>query len=241
MFISSTRPLPLLSFAALVAAIFVAAPAQACEPASAITRYEATVCVDQPAHKLCFAGPCKRKLGELDTLGRFAVVKPSSDWEVDHITWNTTNESTAVVQQVSVVDAPEVCGTAPVTVAGCSERYRIPNVKACAPGASVPCPGNKVTATLTSMHQVNQATTPGGVVILDDGQVINGRGRRRFWLHYEVCCPDWGDFGAPGDYLDMGIDYTLRQQGFVTACVQASTRSTNPEEIPEQTFPCGNN
>jgi hypothetical protein len=239
MFIPSTRPLHLVSFAALFATIVVAAPVEACEPAHAVARYEVAECKDQAPYSLCFAGPCKKKLGEIDALGRFAIVKPRSDWEVDFITWNTTNLTTAAIQQISVVDAPGVCGVAPVTVAGCTERYRIPNVKACAVGTMPPCPGNKVTATLSSLHQVNQATTPGGQVILDDGQVIDGRGRRRFWLHYEICCPDWGDFGKPGDYLDTGIDYTMRQTGIVTACVQASTRSTNAEQIPEQTFPCG--
>lgn len=233
-------PARFLTYAFALGALLFAAPAaEACEPASAIARYEVAECKDHAPFSLCFAGPCKNKLGAIEAMGRFAVVKPKSDWQVDYITWSTDNLTTGATQQVSVVDPPEVCGPVPITVPGCVERYRIPNVKACAPGTQAPCPGNKVTAVLSTLEQVNQATIPGGTVILDDGQVIRGRGRRRFWLHYEVCCPDWGDFGKPGDSLSTAIDYTMRSEGIVTACVQASTRRTEPETIPDQTFPCG--
>ena len=234
------RPTTNIFLLVVLSLLIAAAPrAEACEPASAVARYENGPCVEQAPYKLCFAGPCKNKLGALEAMGRFAVVKPNSSWELDFVTWNTLNLDSGATQQVSVVDGPEVCGPAPISVPGCVERYRIPNVKACAPGTTAPCPGRKVTAVLSNLEQVNQATIPGGTVVLDDGQVIEGKGRKRFWLHYEVCCPDWGDFGEPGDSLSTAIDYTMRNQGIVAACVQASTRRTDPETIPDQTFPCG--
>ena len=236
------RPTTNIFLLVVLSLLLAAAPrADACEPASAVARYENGPCVEQAPYKLCFAGPCKNKLGALEAMGRFAVVKPNSSWELDFVTWNTLNLDSGATQQVSVVDGPEVCGPAPISVPGCVERYRIPNVKACPPFQGPNCPGNKVTATLRSLEQVNAATTPGGIVTLPDGQTIKGKGRKRFWLHYEVCCPDVGTFGTPGDLLKTDIRYGLETGGggIAIACQERSARQADPERIPDQTFPCG--
>lgn len=235
MFTFSLRP-QIVSVAAVVTVLLYAVPALACEPASAINRYRREC---KTGDFICFAGPCKRKLGELDSLGRFAIVKPNQNFEVDYITWTATNVTKGGVESVSVAESPTICGPVPSGVSECEPRFKIPNVKACPLNSPTPCPGQKETATLTSLEQVNQATTPNGQVHLSDGQIIKGKGRKRFWLHYEVCCPDDGEFGRPGDFLETAIDYTMRNQNIVTSCVQKSTRSVDPREIPDRTDPCG--
>lgn len=224
---------------------FIIAPvAEACEPAAAITRYEREECVDTTPFSICHAGPCKSKLGALDAMGRFHVFKGEPSAELAWLAWDTDNLTRGLDQIVTVSDPNNAAcsGGKPVrTISGCVERYRIPNVKACPPFQGPNCPGNKVTATLRSLEQVNAATTPGGIVTLADGQTIKGKGRKRFWLHYEVCCPDVGSFGLPGDLLKTDIRYGLetRGGGAAIACQERSARQADPERIPDQTFPCG--
>ena len=233
-----------LAALALIAAFFAGPVAEACEPAAAINRYEREECIDTTPFSICHAGPCKSKLGALDAMGRFHVFKPEPSSEIAWLAWDTEN-LTKILDQVVVVSDPNnaLCsgGKPARTINGCVERYRIPNVKACPPFQGPNCPGNKVTATLRSLEQVNAATTPGGVVVLPDGQTINGKGRKRFWLHYEVCCPDDGTFGAPGDLLRTDIRYGLetRAGGISVACQERNARQADPERIPDITFPCG--
>jgi hypothetical protein len=224
---------------------FLAAPAaDACEPAAAIARYEREECIDTAPFSLCHAGPCKSKLGALDAMGRFHVFKNTPTSRLTWLSWDTKNLTRTLDEIVAVSDlSAGACGGEPVGgVAGCVERYRIPNVKACPLGQGSPCPGNKVTATLTNLEQVNEATTPNGEVILADGQIIKGKGRKRYWLHYEVCCPDQGQFGTPGDLLSTSIKYAVYDSaggGSTIACSYKDTRASDPRRIPEKTFPCG--
>ena len=233
----------LLLSVVLVAAWMPATEVEACEPAAAITRYERGICEDTTPFTLCHAGPCKSKLGALDAMGRFHVFKNTASSKISWLAWDTENLTRTLDEVVAVRDTSiAACGGEPVgRVAGCVERYRIPNVKACPLGQGPNCPGNKVTATLTSLEQVNEATTPGGIVTLVDGQTIEGKGRKRYWLHYEVCCPDQGQFGTPGDLLSTSIKYAVYDSvgGGIIGCSTKDTRRSDPRRIPDKTFPCG--
>ena len=235
--------LDVLSALALATAFILPPTAEACEPASAIARYERVECIDTAPFSLCHAGPCKSKLGALDAMGRFHVFKNTPEAKLPWLAWDTTNLDRGLDEVVGVSD-PTIAGCSGEPTGGtvgCVERYRIPNVKACPLFQGDNCPGSKVTATLTSLEQVNQATTPGGIVTLADGQVIEGSGRKRYWLHYEVCCPDQGQFGTPGDLLSTSIQYAVQGNpaGGVISCSTKFSRPSDPRKIPEKTFPCG--
>ena len=222
--------------------VALAEPASACEPVHQLRREPTTPTPTpgpggdlNPPAILCWSGPCKKRHGVLDTMGKYAVLKPTGDHRVDFLQMDIYDENDVLLQTLVAPDGAPVCGPPAGTVDGCTERYKVPNVKACPLGTGPNCPGQKVIVTLNNMEEVNEVTTSGGGITLADGQFIPGVARRRFWLSYEVCCPDFGDFGDPGDLIRTHNEYTVQIAGL---CETREPRQTKIEEIPDRTFPC---
>jgi hypothetical protein len=207
-------------------------PAVACEPVHGLRRIPASTTV-VPA-QLCWTGPCRGQLREVDTLGRTFIHK-DGDGVIDNITMLMTN---GVLQQVLVAQSGNVvCGPPTGTVAGCSERYKLRVAKAC-PLGTAPCRSrDRIDVELTNLDDVNTLTT-GGSITLADGQVVKGSRTNAFWLYYEVCCPDAGQFGLPGTSIAHSNTYTTRRGSDPATCEVKETRQTSPDVIPVATFPC---
>ncbi len=214
--------------------------ATACEPVHTLSRHPLPSPSPQPVNPpnaiLCWTGPCRDVLGDVDTMGRFMLEK--GDWNrlIDYIAMRIDNIDTGELQTLVAAKTAPVCGPPAGTVTGCTARFKIPNVKTCPVGQSS-CPANKITATFTTLDQINTVTT-GGTVVLPSGQVVEGAKRNRFWLYYEVCCPDYGQFGDPGSRLETSTEYEMQINNLPSTCVLDAPRSEAPEAIPESTYPC---
>jgi hypothetical protein len=215
-------------------------PAQACEAIHTIIRRpNGPPQPVPPPFTICWGGPCVVNLGVRDAMGRFKVIKTTPDWLIDHITMIMQNPGNPGHDQTLVAaKTGPVCNPPAGTVQGCTERYKVPNIKAC-PLGTAPCsPGQKVTLNLENLDQVNTVTT-GGQLVLGDGQVVQGRRDNNFWLHFEVCCPDLGRFGAPGDTIVQTTTYTEQFNNNPATCNTVTPKTNNPTDvIPQQTFPC---
>jgi hypothetical protein len=178
-------------------------------------------------------------LGVQAPFGRFKIVKTTPDWLIDHITMTMQNPGNPGHDQtlVSTKTGP-VCNPPAGTVAGCTEQYKVPNIKAC-PLGTFPCaPGQKVTLILNNLDEVNTVTT-GGSLTLPDGQVVQGRRDNNFWLHFLICCPDTGQFGVPGDTIVQTTTYTEVLGNNAATCNTVTPNTNNPTDvIPDSTFPC---
>jgi hypothetical protein len=65
-----------------------------------------------------------------------------------------------------------------------------------------------MSAPIQNLDQVNILTN-GGCITLSDGQQACGGKRRDFWMFYDVCCPDTGQFGPAGSVINTTVSYML--------------------------------
>ncbi len=223
--------------ATLAGVAFQPSRAAACEPVHTLSRTPVSPPPPiVPRAILCWTGPCRDVLGSNDTMGRFMLEK--GDWNrfIDFISMRIDNVDTGQTEMLVATKTGPVCHPPTNTVNGCTARFRIPNIKTCPVGQSS-CPGNKVTATFTTLDQINSVTS-GTTIVLPSGQVVEGVKKNRFWLYFEVCCPDFGDFGEPGTRLETNTEYDTEVGNIASTCVTNTTRTEAPEKIPEVTFPC---
>ena len=214
---------------ALVAAAY--APAAAC---TAVRSFNRVGGVSQ-REMLCWTGPCRLVLGQRDTLGRFSIGKREPDAVVDHIIMRVENGS-HVQTLVSAVSNP-ICNPPAGTVSGCTERFKLAAVKAC-PLGGAPCKAtSRVRPALHNLDEVNTLTT-GGSLTLADGQVVQGKGDSNYGLFFEVCCPDAGQFGAPGTGAITRTTYIIRRGTDPATCEEREKLVGPPDIIPASTFPC---
>jgi hypothetical protein len=217
-----------------------ATPTLACEAVHIIQRFGNGAPVPAPPpFTICWGGPCANKLGTTDNLGRIKIVKSGSDFVIDFIFMSMMNPGNPGHDQVLVsAQSNPVCSPPAGTVAGCTQRFKVPHILAC-PLGGAPCANNqKITVTLDSIDQINAVTT-GGSITLADGQVVQGRVDNNFWLHFQVCCPDLGQFGVPGDSLNQVTTITEVMGNDPATCNTRTPNTNNPTEvIPPTTFPC---
>ena len=190
---------------------------------------------------LCWGGPCQAhgKDGP-DTWGQFKIDRfggPEDD--LDFITMLVTKQGGGTQTLVAKVAAP-VCNPPPGTVPGCTERYRLIGAVAC-PLNQAPCPAtSKVSAPIQNLDQINTLTN-GGCITLSDGQQVCSGKRKDFWIYYDVCCPDNGQFGPPGSIINTVTSYTFYDttvgpQSCATDFPRPQAGFT--EKIPAASFPC---
>lgn len=147
----------------------LAEPSRACEPVHQLRR-EITPPTPTPGPggqlnppaTLCWSGPCKKRHGVLDTMGKYAVHKLTGEHRIDFLQMDMYDGDDNLLQTLVAPDGAPVCGPPASTVSGCTERYKVPNVRACPSGTGPNCPGQKIVITLKSIEEVNEMTTSGG-------------------------------------------------------------------------------
>jgi hypothetical protein len=220
---------------ALAAALsgFLIGPASACEPIHSISRTPGFNPEPVP-DMICWAGPCQNGIGVVDDLGRFFVDKDLNG-VIDHVIMNVDNGSLHQVLVSSSTGA--ICSPPAGTVSGCRERYRVKTAKAC-PLGQAPCRArDKQPINLKNLDEVN-AVMSGGSITLSDGQVVTGVKSPGYWLYFNICCPDAGQFGAIGTTISTTTSYQTRVGSDVGTCTLHQSRLAPPDVIPTQTFPC---
>ncbi|MEO2169450.1 MAG: hypothetical protein ABGY42_15280, partial [bacterium] len=95
----------------------LAEPSRACEPVHQLRR-EITPPTPTPGPggqlnppaTLCWSGPCKKRHGVLDTMGKYAVHKPTGEHRIDFLQMDMYDGDDNLLQTLVAPDGAPVCG-----------------------------------------------------------------------------------------------------------------------------------